>query len=247
VPDLKGVFNKHSVEQSKAKIFLAGERGCMQDDNSRSYAIFNDEHFHNPYKNPFDALRSLHDETIAAGCSKTYHADSNKYIAILPVVGTLLCKTNGMKWLIVTPGQLQGLQLQRGDSFEILNCYQEELVDFIIAGISDTDPRRLKSKELFTFNFEENSNELISIRSSYDHDTGPFFAIGKFAGRHEASYELERQQNHLFVFVIEGVFEVNGRLLHPRDGPALWNVEGEVSLESLSEGAVIFFIEMVAQ
>jgi len=34
---------------------------------------------------------------------------------------------------------------------------------------------------------------------------------------------MKSEQNSLFVFIIQGVFEVQGRLLHARDGLGLWN------------------------
>jgi quercetin 2,3-dioxygenase len=42
-------------------------------------------------------------------------------------------------------------------------------------------------------------------------------SIGKFKGREEAVYTLADASNRLFLFVIEGAFEMHGRLMHPRD------------------------------
>lgn len=43
--------------------------------------------------------------------------------------------------------------------------------------------------------------------------------------------------------MIEGVFEVQGTLLHARDGLAIWEAE-EVEMEALSNDAIIFLIEL---
>jgi len=42
---------------------------------------------------------------------------------------------------------------------------------------------------------------------------------------------------------LEGAFEVEGRLLHARDGLALWETE-KVELEALSNDAIILVMEI---
>lgn len=55
-------------------------------------------------------------------------------------------------------------------------------------------------------------------------------------------HHLENKNSGLFIFVIEGAFEVQGRLLHARDGLALWDIEA-AEMEVLSNDAVIMVIE----
>lgn len=55
---------------------------------------------------------------------------------------------------------------------------------------------------------------------------------------------MKSEQNSLFVFIIQGVFEVQGRLLHARDGLGLWNEANEIELEALSNDAIILLIEL---
>jgi redox-sensitive bicupin YhaK (pirin superfamily) len=53
---------------------------------------------------------------------------------------------------------------------------------------------------------------------------------------------LKNKNAGLFVFVIEGAFEVEGRLLHERDSLALWET-GKAEMEALSNDAIILVIE----
>lgn len=55
---------------------------------------------------------------------------------------------------------------------------------------------------------------------------------------------MKSKRNSLFVFVIQGVFEVQGRLLHARDGLGLWDEENEVELEALSNDAIVLLTEL---
>jgi hypothetical protein len=77
----------------------------------------------------------------------------------------------------------------------------------------------------------------------------PFgISIGKFSGRAETDYRPKNKEAGLFVFVIEGAFEVEGRLLHARDGLAIEQADESdsyrIEMEALSNDAVILTIEL---
>lgn len=68
--------------------------------------------------------------------------------------------------------------------------------------------------------------------------------IGRYDGREEGIYEVQNPDAHgVFVFVIEGAFEVQNRLLHARDGLSLINV-AEVDFEALSNDAMLLILEI---
>lgn len=72
----------------------------------------------------------------------------------------------------------------------------------------------------------------------------PQVSIGKFTGRHDVVYTPANPHNRLFVYVIDGAFEVQGRLLHPRDGLGLWDEPDNIELEALSNDAIVLLIEL---
>ena len=88
-------------------------------------------------------------------------------------------------------------------------------------------------------------NQLLILTATEQQAIYPIITIGKFTGRKEAVYKTHHPQNSLFVFVIEGAFEVHGRLMHPRDGLGLWDNSGDIELEALSNDAIILLIEMI--
>lgn len=67
-------------------------------------------------------------------------------------------------------------------------------------------------------------------------------SVGIFGGREEAVYQTKNFHAGVFCMVISGIFEVNGRLLHPRDGLS-FSSELSLDVEALSDNAVILFIE----
>jgi hypothetical protein len=232
------------MNQPKAKIFLADKRGCNETDRFRSYSTFNFGEYFNEYKHPFGNLYGLNDNTIAAGHAVSLRVEKNSCVLLLPVVGTILCKTKGYL-SIVNTGQLQIFRAPRGAAIELQNCYKNELINFLEIWIKADIPGNNDIHRLLTFNLDENKNRIIRITESIISDPdNPVVSIGKFTGRHEAVYALKGKQNNLFIFVIEGVFEVEGRLLHARDGLAVWNEPDEIELEALSNDAILLIIEM---
>ena len=67
-------------------------------------------------------------------------------------------------------------------------------------------------------------------------------SIGKFSGRRESIYHRKYPNTGIFAYVLKGVFEVEGRLLHERDGLELYDSEF-VEIEALSNDAVILVFE----
>lgn len=230
--------------QPKAKIFLADERGCHETGLFRSYHTFNFGNFFKEHKKSFEDIYVLNDDTISGGHVIDFTPQENSWILLLPVAGTVLCKVNNCIESIVHPGQLQFFKMHSGDSIEFLNCYENELINFIHIWIKATNIENCKANSLFNFDLDENKNYLINSKEPDTNCKNPHVSIGKFIGRKEAIYTLKKKQNSLFVFVIEGVFEVQGRLLHTRDGLGLLNEPNDIELEALSNDAIILVIEL---
>jgi hypothetical protein len=64
--------------------------------------------------------------------------------------------------------------------------------------------------------------------------------FGRYQGRADGEMKVQRTDN-LFAFVIDGVCEMNDRLLETRDALALRNIE-VISFESLSPESVVMMI-----
>ncbi|MGZ8556779.1 MAG: pirin family protein [Chitinophagaceae bacterium] len=98
---------------------------------------------------------------------------------------------------------------------------------------------------LFTYNVNKCMNSLVKVSTANPGESSlPFsISLGKFKGRGETTYQIKNTKSGLYVFVIEGAFEVQGTLLHARDGLALWETE-EVEMEALSNDAIILLLEL---
>lgn len=165
-------------------------------------------------EHPFHNLSAFNDETLAPSASIQHHSTS----LIIPLVGDVVTNQR------ISPGQAQII-----NSPTISNPHNEELVNYLHLAFN-------KVTEELIFDFTLVANRLQQLT------TTNHFYLGKFGGRRDDVYKLSGGSAGVFVFVIEGAFEVQNRLLHPRDGLALWDLT-EVEFEALSNEAMLLLIE----
>lgn len=231
--------------QAKAKIFLADQRGLGATDGSGSRYTFNFGQYFNEHKQSFGDIYVVNDEVLDAGRSLHVTIEEYSYIILLPVMGVIGYKDNAGNDNLIAAGQVEILMVDKGERIEVTNPFDEGLVNFLFVGIRTDILRATKGSSLTTYNVNKCPNGLLKISPAHlNTSTLPFsVSIGKFEGRGETMYHTKHNNPGLFLFVIEGAFEVHGRLLHARDGLALWDTS-IAEIEALSNDAILIAIEL---
>ncbi len=233
-----------TIPQSQGKIYVSSQRGITQQGNDyRSYHTFNRGTYFAQHKEAVGNLLFFNDDTLNGGAHTTTWVQQGTSLLLLPVVGGIAYKgeSNGF----VEAGQACLLHPVKDIAVEISNPYRNELVNFFQIGLQVSIEPVKGSVGVFDLEmypncllpmlFYENRNSNIVLGS-----------IGKFGGRQSGSYTLKNPTAGVFAFVIEGVLEVEDRLLESRDGLALWGVE-EVAFEALSPEAILLLLAMDTQ
>ena len=231
------------LTQSKGKIFLAEERGLTEVEWFRSYNTFNFGGYFNEHKTPFGALYLMNEDTLAAGRTIEMQVEEGSTIMLIPVVGALSYKDSEGNTGLVAAGQVQLIRAREGMNLQLTNPFDTELVKFLQLWYKDAAVKAPSVPRRFPFDLEGKKNRLVELFVDVDIAELPMALIGKFMGREEAVYQVMDAANGIFAFVIEGVFEVQHRLLHPGDALALWGIQ-EVELEALSNDAIILLVEI---
>jgi len=228
------------VQQNKGKIFLAEERGHQEIDWFRSYNTFNFGQYKQAHKTPFGPLYVLNDDTLAGGKSISMTVEADSVIVLMPVVGTIAYADSCGHSNYISAGECQLYSTPKDTIIQISNPYQEELVNFLQIWLHAAGTDIDNAPQAIAFDIINNNNQVVPIPVKH-----PLykFSIGKYHGRQESVYKLSDARNGLFAFVIQGAFEVQYRLLHPRDGLALWEAP-EVEWEALSNEAIILVMEL---
>lgn len=177
------------------------------------------------------------DDVVLAPDKRVYRRFEKEVLMfIMPMVGEVDYEDEKGNLFSVAAGQLLLIPLAAGVQASVRNVYQDALVNCLISAVATAHRPALKAPELVPVNLHQFSNVLGSLNNLYL----PVY-IGNFQGRSEAT--LETQDHKLFVFVMEGAFEVQHRLVEYRDGMMLWNTS-QVELEALSNDATLLILDL---
>ncbi|MFT4022829.1 MAG: hypothetical protein QM664_03470 [Flavihumibacter sp.] len=233
-PDIKTGYME--TMQASAKIFLDYENGVTEDTRFRRKQVFTSAQLPLENRQPFGNLHTWNEEVLAAGASSRYHAEKDTTDVFIPVVGSLLF-CNGRESTPVAPGELLCVSSAESSNWSVSSPYTEAgtLISFLHIGFRDS-VNRSQNRLL---GFEVAATGIANVL-----DLGSAsFSITRMKGRQVTSHRLADTSGGLFVYALQGAFEVEGRLLHPGDGLALWNLT-EAEAEALSEEAIVIFLDL---
>ena len=229
------------IPQSKGKMFLAAERGHTETDWFRSYNTFQFGQYRNPNKEPFGNLYVLNNDTLAGGKSFSLQVEELSVVLVLPIVGAIDYSDSTGNKITLEVGQIQRFTTPAGATLSFKNPYADDPINFLQVWIKKEKGEAADSTETVYFDIEEKKNGLIELFATNTGDSRVY--IGKIAGRQEVVHHVNQDKRTLFVYVLEGAFEVANRLLETGDALALWQTS-EIEIEALSNDAIILMIEM---
>ncbi len=231
-------------EQVMAKIFLAEERGVKETSHFSSLNTFNYGNFFHEHKQPFGNIYLVTDDSLDAGCSLDIRIEKFSYLILLPVMGAITVENDTGDKSFLAAGQLQIIISDKEETFTIRNPFKEGVINFLQIGIRCDKAIANRASSISDYNINKYPNELIKISpDKLGTSLLPFtVCIGQFGGREETILSLKNKNSGVFAFVIEGAFEVQGRLLHVGDALALWDIS-EVEIEAFSNQAILLLVE----
>ncbi|GGN07730.1 hypothetical protein GCM10010967_49120 [Dyadobacter beijingensis] len=231
------------LTQTAAQIYLESLRGQFQTDGFRSSRTFNFAEYRAADREAFGTLEVLNDEVLMPECSQLLCVERFCQVILLPLVGAIEFGEKGREARFVNSGEALFVLASPEKSYTITNPYPDEAVNYLQIRIDDeqflSTPMSLSG---ITTQFDlSEKNVLLPVRG-YNGSSAHLF-IGQYDGRAEGLFTSWNAGRSAFVFVIEGAFEVQNRLLERRDGLALRNVE-EIDFEALSSGAILLVIDL---
>ncbi|MDC6366950.1 MULTISPECIES: hypothetical protein [Flavobacteriaceae] len=221
------VISEEVILKETAQIFLAGKRHRHETPNYRCLTS------QMLAQGGLTSMPRFSDETLAPVKSKTFTMDEDALLMVLPLVGSIVCGIyDGQHSTKIFPEELQVFSLEKGASFSLSNPDKNELANYLQLWIK----RDASSKKVRFGNYVHNALNTIFEAADFK------IHFGVFDGRMETDYVPFSKQNNITVFVINGAFEVQNRLLESRDSLLLRNFD-QLEMEALSENAIIFIVE----
>ncbi|SEJ83008.1 hypothetical protein SAMN05216327_12265 [Dyadobacter sp. SG02] len=230
------------LTQTDAQIYLESLRGQFQTDRFRSFRTFNFGEYSAADREPFGTLEVLNDETLMPECSCELRVEKFSQIILLPMVGAIEVEEKGREPKFVNSGEVLFLPTSPDKHYTITNPYPDEAINYLQIRVNDSPLLSTPMPTGITVQFDlSEKNVLLPVRG-YNGSSAHLF-IGQYDGRAEGIFNSWNASHSAFIFVIEGAFEVQNRLLERRDGLALGNAEA-IEFEALSNGAIVLVIDI---
>ena len=196
-----------------------------------SYHSFSFANYHDAERMNFGVLRVLNDDTVAAERGFGTHPHSNMEIISIPLEGDLRHMDDIGNSTVIKAGDVQVMSAGTGVSHSEYNKNKDQPVKFlqiwIIPNKENVTPRydQISIKDIAT------KNSLYQILSPNPDDSGvwihqnAWFHLGEYESETTDSYTLKQKGNGVYIFVLEGEFELENQKLSKRDGLGIWDID----------------------
>ncbi len=196
-----------------------------------SYHSFSFASWHNPERMHFGALRVLNDDHVAGGGGFQTHPHDNMEIVSIPLLGDLEHRDNMGNATVIHSGDVQILSAGTGIMHSEKNHSSEDAVCFLQIWVFPNERDLTPAYDQETFSKEAERNALLCVVSpdgkrGVQMHQNAWFHLGSWDADHAASYHLRGGQGQgVYVFVLEGAVEIDGKPLGRRDGLGIWKTE----------------------
>jgi redox-sensitive bicupin YhaK (pirin superfamily) len=207
----------------------ADTRGHADHGWLNAYHSFSFASWYNPDRVQFGTLRVLNDDTIAAGMGFGTHPHDNMEIITIPLEGDLAHKDSMGNTEVIKNGDVQVMSAGTGIQHSEFNPNEDQrtklLQIWVFPKVRNVEPRY----QQITLNPEDRNNKLQQILSPNAEDAGvwihqdAWFHLGKFDKDTATTYELKKEGNGVYVFILSGTVTINGQELETRDGFGIWD------------------------
>jgi redox-sensitive bicupin YhaK (pirin superfamily) len=207
----------------------ADTRGHADHGWLNAYHSFSFASWYNPDRVQFGSLRVLNDDTIAAGMGFGEHGHDNMEIITIPLEGDLAHKDSMGNAETIKTGDVQVMSAGTGIRHSEFNPNADQQTKlfqiWLFPRTRNVEPRY----QQITLDTTEQKNNFAQILSPNPDDDGvwihqdAWFHLADFEAGFSKKYELKKEKNGMYVFVISGTITVDGQELETRDGLGITN------------------------
>ena len=179
----------------------------------------------------FGALRVLNDDTISPGKGFGSHPHENMEIITIPLKGDLEHKDSIGNSGIINEGEIQVMSAGSGIFHSEFNKNSDKSINllqlWVLPKRENVEPRY----DQCSIQGLRKLNSFYMVLSPHPEDNvmwihqDAWFHLGDFDKVTSIDYELKREGNGVYIFVIEGNFNVSNQKLNKRDALGVWNTD----------------------
>lgn len=227
----------------KTILHKADTRGHANHGWLDSWHTFSFAGYYDPQRVHFGALRVLNDDTVAGGMGFGAHPHDNMEIISIPTSGALEHRDSMGTAQVISTGDVQAMSAGSGIQHSEKNKNNDQPVKFFQIWVFPNKKNVQPRYDQKSFSDSEKKNKLLTVVSPIGTDDGgiqihqdAWFSLGNLDKGVAVDYNLKKNGNGVYAFVIEGEVSINGQALNRRDGLGITEADQfEVRAESSAE------------
>ncbi len=243
LPDPKSKIKDNSV------IHKADSRGKAYHGWLVSNHTFSFANYHNPERMHFGVLRVLNDDIVEAGRGFGTHPHDNMEIISIPLEGDLEHKDSMGNSAVIKSGDIQVMSAGTGVMHSEFNKNKDSIVKFLQIWVYPNKRNVAPRYDQITLDKAEGQNRFQQIVSPNAGDEGvwihqdAWFYLGNFENNVETNYQIRKEGNGVYAFILKGSAEIGGQKLDKRDGFGVWDIV-QLDIKTTAENTEILLIEV---
>lgn len=241
--------NTNSLVMENTVLHEAETRGHANHGWLDSHHTFSFANYQNPDRMHFGVLRVLNDDRVDPGMGFGTHPHDNMEIISIPLEGDLEHKDSMGTTAVISKGDIQVMSAGTGIYHSEYNRNADKLTKFLQIWVFPNKRNVTPRYDQITLNEADRHNKLQQVLSPNPDDAGvwihqdAWFHMGKFDKDFATDYTIKKHGNGVYLFVLEGSFNVGGIELNRRDGLGVWDTEA-IKLTATSADAEILLMEV---
>ena len=222
----------------------ADSRGYANHGWLKTHHTFSFANYYNPERMHFGRLRVLNDDEVAGGKGFGTHPHDNMEIITIPLEGDLEHRDSMGNGGIIKYGDVQVMSAGTGITHSEFNANKDRSVKllqiWVFPNKKQVTPRY---DQLHIANYAV-KNQFQQIVSPNPDDDGvwihqdAWFSLADLDKGVSKTYNLKKEENGVYLFVIKGKIKVGDQLLESRDGLGTWETN-QLTIETHEDSAVL--------
>ncbi|GAB1463237.1 pirin family protein [Pedobacter sp.] len=211
-------------------LHTANTRGAADHGWLKSFHSFSFAGYYNPERIHFGALRVLNDDLVTGGMGFGEHPHDNMEIISIPLEGSLQHKDSLGTTATIKSGEIQVMSAGTGVYHSEYNPDATHPVKFLQIWVfpnkRNVEPRYDQISIDAT-----TRNEFVQILSPNATDAGvwiyqdAWFNMARFDAETTKTYNLHKEGNGTYIFVLKGSIKIDGQEADTRDGFGIWDTD----------------------
>ncbi len=241
--------NPESKIKDNSVIHKSDSRGKADHGWLVSNHTFSFANYHNPERMHFGVLRVLNDDQVEAGRGFGTHPHDNMEIISIPLEGDLEHKDSMGNTAVIRSEDIQVMSAGTGIMHSEFNKNDDQRVKFLQIWVYPNKRNVTPRYDQITLDKTKSKNKFQQILSPNPDDEGvwihqdAWFHLGNFEKNTKTAYQVKKNGNGVYAFIIKGSAEIEGQALAERDGFGVWNIEN-IQIKATSDDTEILLMDV---